>query len=554
MLKSIYIFKVTLTLLYMSISVFGNSNAICPISKYCICTTQTYLSCINFPNFSELNFTTNDLSSAYEFIQIEPSPRLAFDKQVNLNGIRVATRALVRLENIKSFQFEVNPFASILEENGTRINKLEIYKSNLEFTYTNGVTLLADKCKQEFVNLNEIRPLFAEFNNVLLGDTVKYDGIVCPFIFKSVKMQSLIVYNLSSLNSLQFAENTMPLDGVNELASRINTLEIYQSKITFLDTRLLSKYVFKYLENLIIVDTSLGEIDERLFSHFDHIKTIQLKLNNFDTFFQKNKTKWLVNLNLNQSGGGAASSMTNPNKQILIGFLDNDHKYSYPDEDLCLFKDFPHDSNVFVYIQNANKEYTCTCTLVWLLKNWRAYTLFSLNNTSVAKCLRDEYLQSKISECKFEQTLKQCDSVEPVDVLEKQDGGDFLWIIAVPFFVILIFLVFALSFKILYKNNNNNTNKVESENSSRTIISTSSRKSFNSINKNVPSIKTASPPLRSSVASSDSSLTTGIVPSNPEMRLVSSGRLTPPNFEDFPPNHDQRRKTVQREKSKIWIP
>ena len=146
MLKNIYIF--TLTVLYMSISVFSNSDTICPINKYCICTTETYLSCIDFPRFSELNFTTssNNLnSSAYEFIQIEPSARLAFDKQVNLSGIRVATRALVRLENMKSFQFEVNPFASVLEENASRISKLEIYKSNLEFTYTNGATLLSDK-------------------------------------------------------------------------------------------------------------------------------------------------------------------------------------------------------------------------------------------------------------------------------------------------------------------------------------------------------------------------------------------------------------------------
>jgi hypothetical protein len=179
----------------------------------------------------------------------------------------VATRALVRLENIKSFQFESNPFASVLEENDTRISKLDIYKSSFVFTYTNGATLLADKCRQEFVDLNEIRPLFAVFDSVLLGDTVTYDGMVCPFIFKSVKMQSLIVYNLSSLNSLQFTENTMMSI---ELESRINTLEIYQSKINFLGTGLLNKYVFKYLENLVISDTSLGEIDERLFSYLAH--------------------------------------------------------------------------------------------------------------------------------------------------------------------------------------------------------------------------------------------------------------------------------------------
>jgi hypothetical protein len=235
---------------------------------------------------------------------------------------------------------------------------------------------------------------------------------------------------------------------------------------------------------------------------------------------------------------------TNPNKQTLIGLFDNDHKYAYPDEDLCLFKDFPHDSNVFVYIQNANKEYECTCTLVWLLKNWRAYTLFRLNNTSVGKCLRDEYLQEKISECKFEQTLLQCDPVEPVDVSnEKRD--DVLWIIAVPFFVILIFVVFALSFKIiLYKNNSNHNHN---HNANRLEESTSSyRKSFNSIKTaNLSFKRSPSPSSHSSISS------TGIVRSNPEIRLVSSGRLTPPKLERFSPQSKSKKKVAAKRNKKI---
>jgi hypothetical protein len=173
----------------------------------------------------------------------------------------------------------------------------------------------------------------------------------------------------------------------------------------------------------------------------------------------------------------------------------------------------------------------------------------------VGKCLRDDYLQWKISECKFEQTLQQCDPVEPVEPVdvsnEKRD--DVLWIIAVPFFAILIFLVFALAFKILYKNKNNS--KVGGDDSSSRTATSSSQKSFNSINQKVPSIKLTTTPARSPSPSIHSSISsTGIVRSNPEMRLVSSGRLTPPNFEDFPPNHDQKRKTMQKEKSKIWIP
>ena len=110
---------------------------------------------------------------------------------------------------------------------------------------------------------------------------------------------------------------------------------------------------------------------------------------------------WTVYLN--------RSSSMDRNRQILVGFIDLNRtiSYKYPNLDLCLFKDWPHEYNVFAYVLHSSEFYECTCTLVWLLHKWESYTAFteglsSLNNPSVSKCLEKDFLTNKIKECNFQ--------------------------------------------------------------------------------------------------------------------------------------------------------
>ena len=148
----------------------------------------------------------------------------------------------------------------------------------------------------------------------------------------------------------------------------------------------------------------------------------------------------------------------NATQQLLVGFFDNTHSYAYPDADICLFREFPHERQVFAYIQSASMEYACTCTLMWLLKNWRAYDLFSLNNTSVGKCLRADFFDAKLKDCRFEWTLEQCDAVIEPDKVKEVEPIE--WAIAAPFIVILVFLVAILAAKVLLTKK---VNKVEGD-------------------------------------------------------------------------------------------
>ena len=279
--------KAHLTALVFFILTAASESRVCPSSTYCICPSDTWLNCAGFVRFEMLNFAASQDNLPYEFIHLEPAKYLPLDKEVNLNGVLASSKenSLIRLERIDSFQFEANPFGVIKEQMDGQIGRLELVNSHFKFTYLDNVTLLADKCRLDFVDVNAIRPMLAEFKRVILGDTVKYEQWTCPFAFKSVRIQSLSLYNLSDENTLRFRDDFMSIAG-NQLDSRVNTLEIYQSSLSILDASLLNAYVFKHVEHLVISETRLGQVEPTLFANFEHILTIQLRLSEFDSFFK----------------------------------------------------------------------------------------------------------------------------------------------------------------------------------------------------------------------------------------------------------------------------
>ena len=158
-----------------------------------------------------------------------------------------------------------------------------------------------------------------------------------------------------------------------------------------LDSTLLNRYVFNKVKQLIIYDSFLGGIDDSLFSNFESVDTILLRLTNFKMFFKS--ADWINFLNI--------SALADPNRQILVGFVDNNliDRYTYPDADLCLFKSFPHSLRVFPYISSEVAKYECTCTMLYLLKNWKAYRGFNISNPSIENCLKSDYFNSTYQSC-----------------------------------------------------------------------------------------------------------------------------------------------------------
>jgi len=262
----------------------------------CQCPAENNLNCVGFENFSQLNFsqtianTCFDGRKIFDFVAIGPRSPLPFDEKVNIEGILSSPRTKVNLENIDSFHIQVNQF-----ETYNKMDELSLSNSNFIFNYANN-NLLSKRCNLNEIDFDAIDSIFKKFDNLILTSTIKYEEKTCPFIFKDVSLSSLSLYNLNdNSNSLVFSEN-LTIAG-EQLNSNVKKLEIYQSKITRLDSRLMNEFVFKQIESLVISESNLMEIDEKLFDKFVNIKAINLGLYTFQDFFLLGKVNWTVYLN-----------------------------------------------------------------------------------------------------------------------------------------------------------------------------------------------------------------------------------------------------------------
>ena len=136
-------------------------------------------------------------------------------------------------------------------------------------------------------------------------------------------------------------------------------------------------------------------------------------MSNFRQFISsENKTEWMMDLNEYED---LASTIKYMHKAILMLYLtDKSQEFEYKDEDFCLFKNFP--SNRFVYpIIKSRPALLCSCTIMWLIKNYKAYLtpqlLTMLKTNSIAHCLEienDEF-NKHLDQCRFDDRLFRCD-------------------------------------------------------------------------------------------------------------------------------------------------
>lgn len=173
----------------------------------------------------------------------------------------------------------------------------------------------------------------------------------------------------------------------------------------------MEKYTFEIIQEFEISNSNLEAIDDVVFSHFLQIKKINLILTNLKSFFKKtNSTNWFISLR------HSMWIYSYLGKQLLITFGDQtdiSNVYEYPDNDFCKFIDFPHDKNVFVRIKKIQTDrfdnlFYCTCTFLWLLKNFQNYFDPSqINNTQVSHCLGSNFSKS-LEQCHFERRDAEC--------------------------------------------------------------------------------------------------------------------------------------------------
>lgn len=224
--------------------------------------------------------------------------------------------------------------------------------SNFNFYYDNNLIQNNQYCSKIYLsNIN----YFPKVIVLLLSSNVLYSKQTCPFIFKNTYLKTLAIKQLTEssifTNMLSFRHlNQTELSGLN------STILIFKfiSYITKLDTNLLNKQVFEYL---IIFDFigQFNSIQFDLFKSFSHLIVIRFQMQYISRLFHKNTT-WLNYINLNYSN--------HLNKYVILSLYQtfpNLVFYKYPNEDICLFENFPHDRQIFPKLYpEVNLELTCT--------------------------------------------------------------------------------------------------------------------------------------------------------------------------------------------------
>ena len=108
-----------------------------------------------------------------------------------------------------------------------------------------------------------------------------------------------------------------------------------------------------------------------MFCHFQYLKFIDFKLHSFRSFFHYSAIKWMPYLNSHKlfSGDRMPLIVRFNDFQEYSNFIET---YGYPNEDICLFKYYPQNQDVFPFIA-PGKHLPCTCTLKWLQQNIHSY-------------------------------------------------------------------------------------------------------------------------------------------------------------------------------------
>jgi len=144
----------------------------------------------------------------------------------------------------------------------------------------------------------------------------------------------------------------------------------------YLNENMLSKALFKQMKILRLHGVLNGVTDERLFTSFPHLRRLILFLNNIADFLHS-CTKWMTHLNenFNSENKSEIFFLNLIYSKEMVSF---DSIYEYPNEDLCLFKDFPHERLVVPMIV-PGKKLNCTCSLLWLQLYAKTYSFLKVN-------------------------------------------------------------------------------------------------------------------------------------------------------------------------------
>jgi hypothetical protein len=392
-----------------------------------------------FHSFDQLksNCSYFNITSFVEFI---PKQRLILDNSFSLKQLftpeQVASLEFLQFLNLKGFDIEAN--ASTERNEMRKYTNLLIYSSKFEF-YSNNNLVDTNKC--DLKTYNNTAHFLNLFDNIKLVNTM-YPHTLCSHIFKYSRVRTLI---FSSISNSFLLKNRLHFTASNDTEIRFLKSLLLEFKYEILDNTNLNRNVFKSI-NFLLISGVLNEIESDTFARFIFLKMIFIQLDNLKEFFHASSNKWMSMLNgeINVNMSDVNLNFLRKNMMTMRFIYLNElssfsPNYEYPNEDLCLFKFFPHNHAVFPLLMSGGLKLKCTCTIYWLHLYGNLYRNILNSNLTFLICNQT----FNLSMCGTKKRLDQCDKepfVEKETLFERLNDTDILFFLKWLQFILLTIL------------------------------------------------------------------------------------------------------------------
>ena len=370
------------TLIHFSLKrIFSDDCSKYVRSKILPQTNSTATIFSNFYEFSELSMNCDQTYNATSFLLFLPKYSCLMDKSFSIEKLFNETQAI--------------SFVNIVNLNGIDINNPIPYKTSNNINlgiFLSVFNIYKGKDLIEFstcsYNYYDETSTFLNSVQALSLITVSYPSFWCPYFFRNSSLFQLhfseITNSFLYKNRLNFVELNLTNNSHSIQLNSLYTLS-FNLNYEILNKKMLSKNLFLNSKELVI-EGVLNGIQIDIFKEFKALKFIEFRIDNMRDFFHQGNT-WMIYLSFYKNYSLTSVTKTEVKRSFLfLGFKYLKHLvsfnkiYEYPNEDICLFKEFPHHRLVYP-VMTPGKELECTCTLYWLQKYKSIYE-FLFNNTS----------------------------------------------------------------------------------------------------------------------------------------------------------------------------
>jgi hypothetical protein len=400
----------------------------------------TWSTLANFNTFQDLILDCNLTYNITEYLVMWPKHRLLLDESFKFERIflqnKIDSLSVIDLGNLKGIDLNSKPF--ILKSKRYRQRTiLDIHMSMLNI-YSNSTLLDSNRCNRDVFSRQLTN--FAQYVFAIKIQNSFYPSMWCPYFFNNFDLTDFVLLDIKNSflikNRLKFNQ----LNSSNVYLKHLRKL-VLGLTYEYLDLSNLSSDLFRKIKYLIIIGV-LNGIEPHLFKDFQDLDKINLCISNLKEVYHMGN-QWMSYLN------NLGKNLLRLEFRHQIRYASFDSIYEYPNEDLCLFKDFPHERAVYPFIL-PGKRLECTCTLLWLESKIRSYGIkigldYNLNyegdeNRVYLFC---DFKTFNYTNCNFSQMFFMCQydaNFQSTHMLSFKNDDDIYYMIKFVEFILLVIL------------------------------------------------------------------------------------------------------------------